>query len=149
MLEIVNKIEELYALLTKRLSEVEKLKSNLVSETARLDGKEASLQNKASELSARASFIGEVESIKELRMKTDVAIEAGGKELAKLVADKKAIFDNIVSERASLADERVSVKSNIEALKAKESSLAVANKKLEDDKKNYKEQIIREIGKKI
>ena len=149
MLEIVNKIEELYALLTKRLSEVEKLKAKYTAETARLDGREASLQGKAEEVSKRESFIGEVENIKALRKETIIAVEVSNKELDRLQKEKRAIIDSIATEKHTLVDLNAGVKSNLEALKAKEAKLASDNKKLDDDRKNYKEQIIREIGKKI
>lgn len=147
MTEVLNSINNMYQLLVKKSEHYAVLVAEGKKQLSDLEAAKKALDVKIKEVALREEKVGVVENAEAIRLAAEKIKREAEATLVLAKEEQKRIMEWCSSEQKKAANEMKNTLSNIEALKEREKKLDDARKALDVEKKNYKENIIREIGK--
>ena len=148
MNDIILKIRDLYDVLVKANAKAEVVNNHLMSEMARLDGREANLQLKDEDLAKREDEIRKIENLVEIKKNADLLMLEASRARDVLAAEKKRYIEDTEKDRRYITTERDNIKRHYEDIKCKEAEFLEKSKKLDIARATYKDWVIKEIDRK-
>ena len=147
MTEIISKIKELYEAIVKRDADSVAKSIHLASELTKVENKaseqkslDIELSNKQTEISKKEGLISANDTVESLKTEAVKLRE-------NMVAERKTCSEWVVKEKIEVAKERKDIDASLLEVERRENATEAKSKKLDEDRKTYKEAIIKEMDK--
>jgi restriction endonuclease S subunit len=148
MNEIISKIKDLYEALVKATAKADAIAGHQTSETARLDGKETSLNYQAVELSKREEAVKKVEGIALIKDEGEALKKESLRLKEEMANDRKVFLESIAKDKAEIAKSYKDIEASLVEVKRREDVLKSDREKLEKEKLSFKNDIIKSFDRK-
>jgi len=147
MIDLINKIKELYADILKRDANSVAKSIHLASELTKVENKASEQKSKDIELSNRQAEISKKESL----LSANDTVISLNTEIVRLredmAAEKKSHLEWVAKQKAEIEKSYKDITASLIEVKRREDAAEEKSKKLDEDRKTYKQEIIKEMDK--